>query len=139
VRDATGRPVPFALVQLQTRFRSVPATATTWSDASGGYALDLDGERPDPLASPADEVEREGLLCLQLPPAAGHPVPWMERFPVLDQALFAAIAMGVAPDGYRAPLASGTDFRFRDGPSGPLADRVSLHIGSQQRRDIVLI
>jgi hypothetical protein len=139
VRDACGRPIPHALVQLQTSFRSVLATATTWSDGSGGYALDLNGERPDPMASPADEVEREGRLCLPLPLAAGDTLPWIERMPVLDQALVEAIANGVAPVGYGPPLASGTYFRFRDGPSGPLLDRVPLRIGRQHRWDIVLI
>lgn len=139
VRDASNRPIPFALVQLQTRFRSAPATATTWSDASGGYALDLDGERSDPLATPADVVEREGRLCLPLPPPAGASQPWLEHLPVLDRALVRGIATGVAPAGYGPPRASGTNFRFRDGPGGPLRDRVPLRIGRQQRWDWVLI
>jgi hypothetical protein len=139
LRDASNRPIPFALVQLQTRFRSVPATTTTWSDAAGGYALDLDGERSDPMATPADVVEREGRVCLPLPPAAGASQPWIERLPVLDRALVRGINTGVAPAGYGLPKASGTDFRFRDGPSGTLFDRVPLRIGRQQRWDLVLI
>lgn len=139
VRDAGDRPIPFALVQLQTRFRSAPATATTWSDASGGYALDLDGERSDPMATPEDVVEREGRLCLPLPPPAGASQPWLEHLPVLDRALVRGIATGVAPAGYGPPRASGTYFRFRDGPGGPLRDRVQLRIGRQQRWDLVLI
>ncbi|MEA5416847.1 carboxypeptidase-like regulatory domain-containing protein [Synechococcus sp. BA-132 BA5] len=139
VRDAGDRPIPFALVQLQTRLHSVAATATTWSDAAGGYALDLDGERPDPLANPADVVQRDGRLCLPLPPAAGTAQPWIELMPVLDQALVQGIATGLAPAGYGPPRASGTDFRFRDGPGGTLRDRVPLRIGRQQRWDLVLI
>jgi hypothetical protein len=142
VRDAAGRPLPYALVQLQTRFRSVPATATTWSDASGGYALDLDGERPDPLARPTDVVEREGRLCV-LSSAATDPRPWIERMPVLDQELVQKIGSGSAPADYDQPLlstsANSPAFRFRDGPSGPPLERVSLRIGRQQRWDIVLI
>ena len=139
LRDASDRPLPFALVQLQTRFRSVPATATTWSDAAGGYALDLDGERSDPMAIPANVMEREGRVCLPLPPAAGATRPWIERLPVLDRALVTGIATGVAPAGYGLPRANGSDFRFRDGPSGTLFDRVPLRIGRQQRWDLVLI
>lgn len=139
VRDASDRPIPFALVQLQTRFRSLSATATTWCDAAGGYALDLDGERSDPMASPAAVMEREGRVCLPLPLPAGATQPWIEGLPVLDRALVLGIATGVAPVGYGPPRASGTYFRFRDGPHGPLRDRVPLRIGRQQRWDLVLI
>ena len=139
VRDATNRPIPLALVQLQTRFRSVSATATTWSDAAGGYALDLDGERSDPMAIPADVVARDGRVCLPLTTPAGVSQPWLEHLPVLDRALVRGIATGVAPAGYGPPRASGTYFRFRDGPGGPLRDRVPLRIGRQQRWDVVLI
>jgi len=128
-----------ALVQLQTGFRSVVATATTWSDAAGGYALDLDGERSDPMATPADVVERDGRVCLPLSTPAGASQPWLERLPVLDRALVRGLATGVAPAGYGPPRASGTYFRFRDGPGGPLRDRVPLRIGRQQRWDLVLI
>jgi len=139
VRDASNRPIPLALVQLQTGFRSVVATATTWSDAAGGYALDLDGERSDPMATPADVVERDGRVCLPLSTPAGASQPWLERLPVLDRALVRGLATGVAPAGYGPPRASGTYFRFRDGPGGPLRDRVPLRIGRQQRWDLVLI
>jgi len=139
VRDASNRPIPLALVQLQTGFRSVVATATTWSDAAGGYALDLDGERSDPMAIPADVMEREGRVCLPLPTPEGASQPWLERLPVLDRALVRGLATGVAPAGYGPPRASGTYFRFRDGPGGPLRDRVPLRIGRQQRWDLVLI
>lgn len=139
VRDASNRPIPLALVQLQTRFRSASATATTWSDAAGGYALDLDGERSDPMAIPADVMEREGRVCLPLPTPEGASQPWLERLPVLDRALVRGLATGVAPAGYGPPRASGTYFRFRDGPGGPLRDRLPLRIGRQQRWDLVLI
>jgi hypothetical protein len=84
-------------------------------------------------------VERDGRLCLPLPPPAGVSQPWIERLPVLDQALVIGIAAGVAPAGYGPPRASGTDFWFRDGPGGPFRDRVPLRIGRQQRWDVVLI
>jgi len=69
--NAAGSPIPVALVQEETRFRGVLASATTWSDASGGYALDLDEERPDPFAAPGTVEEREGRICQLLQPSAG--------------------------------------------------------------------
>lgn len=139
LRNAAGRPIPFALVQVETRFFGVLASATTWSDASGGYALDLDGERPDPFAAPGTVEEREGRICLPLQPSAGSSQSWVERIPVLDQGLVQSISSGIAPAGYGPPRASGTYFRFRDGPDGPLSDRLPLRIGRQQRWDLILI
>jgi hypothetical protein len=151
VRDSADQPVSHALVQLETRFRGVPATATTWSDAGGGYALDLDGERPDPLLTPPDGVEREGRLCLPLPPLpGGDPRPWIERMPELHLALLQALAANGAPMGYRPPRLSTAAggpaspafrFRFRDGPGAPLqeAPRLRLKIGRPQRCDLLLI
>jgi hypothetical protein len=139
LRDAAGRPIPFALVQVQTRFRGVLASATTWTDASGGYALNLDGERPDPFATPGTVEEREGRLCLPLQLPEESSQTWVERIPVLDQGLVQGISSGIAPAGYGSPGASGTDFRFRDGPNGPLRDRLPLRIGRQERWDLILI
>lgn len=139
LRNAAGQPIPFALVQVQTLFRGVLASATTWSDASGGYALDLDGERPDPFAAPGTVEERQGRLCLPLQLAEESSQTWVERIPVLDQGLVQGISSGIAPAGYGSPGASGTDFRFRDGPSGPLRDRLPLRIGHQERWDLILI
>jgi hypothetical protein len=139
LRDAAGRPIPFALVQVQTRFRGVLTSATTWTDASGGYALDLDGERPDPFAVPGTVAEREGRICLPLQPSAGSSQSWVERIPVLDRALVQSISSGIAPTGYGPPRANGTYFRFRDGPNGQLRDRLPLQIGQQERWDLILI
>lgn len=139
VRTSAGVPIPHALVQLDTRFRGVSATATTWSDASGGYALDLDGERADPMAPSRGVVERGGRLCLPRPSAAADPTPWIERMPVWDRALVESIRTGVAPAGYGAPGASGIHFWFRDGPSGTPSDRLRLTIGRHQRCDLELI
>jgi hypothetical protein len=139
LRNAAGRPIPFALVQVETRFFGVLASATTWSDASGGYALDLDGERPDPFAAPGTVEERRGRLCLPLQLAEESSQTWVERIPVLDQGLVQGISSGIAPAGYGPPRASGTYFRFRDGPDGPLSDRLPLRIGRQQRWDLILI
>ena len=135
VRDSGGQPVPHALVQLETLFRGVQASATTWSDACGGYALDLDGERANPLVSPADVVERTGSLWLPLPPPpGGDSRPWIERMPELDAALLGAMAAGSsASPAFR--------FRFRDGPDGLLQEATSarLAIGRPQRCDLRLL
>ena len=150
VRDQGDRPVPHALVQLETRFRGQLATATTWSDDSGGYVLDLDGERPDPMASPADVVEREGRLCLPIPAQALDSQPWLERLPELNASMVQAIKSGSAPAGYSPPRLSTAAgglttpafrFRFRDGPGGALqqSQRVRLKIGYQTRCDLVLL
>lgn len=151
VRDSAGQPVPHALVQIETRFRGVPASATTWSDASGGYALDLDGERANPLAMPADVVERGGRLALPLPPPpGGDSRPWIERLPELNRALLQSLAAGSAPAGYAPPRLSSAAggpgsaafrFRFRDGPDGPFQEepRARLNIGRPQRCDLLLI
>jgi hypothetical protein len=152
VRDSADQPVPHALVQMDTSFRGVRATATTWSDASGGYALDLDGERPDPLVTPADVVQREGRLCLPLPPSSGwDPRPWIARLPEMNAPLLQALAAGNPPPGYAPPRAStgpggpggrpAFRFRFRDGPEGPLQEepRARLKIGRPQRCDLLLI
>jgi len=63
----------------------------------------------------------------------------MDRIPVLDHWLVQGISAGIAPTGYGPPRASGTYFRFRDGPDGPLSDRLPLRIGRQQRWDLILI
>ena len=63
----------------------------------------------------------------------------MERIPVLDQGLVQGIAAGIPPTGYGPPRANGTYFRFRDGPNGPLRDRLPLRIGRQERWDLILI
>lgn len=150
VRDSADQPVAHALVRLETRFRGQPASATTWSDASGGYALDLDGERANPLVTPSEVVERVGRLCLPLPAVAADPRPWIERLPELDATQLQAMAAGTAPMGYGPPRLSTAAggpgspafrFRFRDGPGGPLqeAPRLRLTIGRQQRCDLLLI
>lgn len=139
LRDAAGRPIPFALVQVQTRFRGVLTSATTWTDASGGYALDLDGERPDPFAPPGTVEEREGRLCLPLKTLEESSQTWVERIPVLDKELVQGISSGIAPAGYGSPRASGIHFRFRDGPNGSLRERLPLRIGRQERWDLILI
>jgi hypothetical protein len=139
VREASDRPIPLALVQLDTRFHNRSATATTWSGADGSYVLDLDGERPDPLLAPPDQVQRQGRLCLPQNPAASRTLPWFERLPVLDGALLQRIRSGTPPAGYSPPRVSGTSFRFRDGPAGHLVDRLPLRIGRDQRWDLVLI
>jgi len=77
--------------------------ATTWTDASGGYALDLDGERPDPFAAPGTVEEREGKLCLPLQRFAGSTQSWLERIPVLEQGLVQGISAGTASTGYAPP------------------------------------
>lgn len=139
LRDPAGRPIPLALVQVQTRFRGRLTSATTWTNAAGEYSLDLDGERPDPFATAGIIEERSGLLCLPLRPFAGSGQSWLDRIPVLDQGLVQGITAGIAPSGYAPPRASGTDFRFRDGPNGPLTDRLPLRIGRHQRCDLILI
>ena len=143
VRDATGNPVPLALLQVTMPFHGVLATATTWSDPTGGYALDLDGLRPDPLATPADEVPFAMRLCLPQAPGRLDPT-WWERLPELDAGPVAQVALGLAPAGYSAPLSSALpgslqpSFHWRDGPTGtPRAD-VRLRIGRLQRWDLVV-
>ena len=81
--------------------------ATTWTDASGGYALDLDGERPDPFAAPGTVEEREGKLCLPLQRFAGSTQSWLERIPVLEQGLVQGISAGTASTGYAPPEPAG--------------------------------
>ncbi|MEB3242335.1 MAG: carboxypeptidase-like regulatory domain-containing protein [Cyanobacteriota bacterium] len=138
VCDGVGQPIPHALVRLSTRLRQQPATATTWSDASGAYALDLDGERSDPLAIPADAVERQGWVWLPLAAAVSDPVPWIERQPEFNANLLRSLDSGAAPAGYGPPRASGTDVWFRDGPGGAARDRARLRIGRRQRWDLVV-
>jgi hypothetical protein len=65
-----------------------------------GYALDLDGERPDPFAAPGTVEEREGKLCLPLQRFAGSTQSWLERIPVLEQGLVQGISAGTASTGY---------------------------------------
>lgn len=143
VRDASGHPVPLAWLQVRTRFHGVPATATTWSDPAGGYALDLDGLRQDPLATPAEGEPLAMRLFLPQPPDPLAP-PWREPLPKLDAVLVAQLASDLAPLGYSAPLSSAPpgsaqpSFHYRDGPSGsPVADG-RLPIGRLQRWDLVV-
>jgi hypothetical protein len=130
LRNAAGEPIPFALVQVQTRFRGVLASATTWTDASGGYALDLDGERPDPLAAPGTVEEREGKLCLPLQRSAGSTQSWLEPIPVLKQGLVQGISAGTAPTGYAPPE-----------PAGPISacgmDRLGRSVIDDRRESAV--
>lgn len=139
ILDRLGRPIPFALVQLQTQFspRQQPATVTTWSDGSGGYALHLDGE---PTRSPGtDVVARQGSVCLPLASFLADLRGGLAALPEINRALLEAWQAGVGPVGYGPPRASGTDFRFRDGPdpNGTLSAQALVTIGRQRRWDIV--
>lgn len=150
VRDRAGRPIPFAYFQMETRFRGQQATATTWSDPSGGYVLDLDGERADAMDRPPALVLRPGRLCLPLPGTTPDTSPWIDRFPELNSSLLQSIASGIAPPGYGQPLLStgagypgfpAFRFRFRDGPLRTLQEsqHIRLQIGRYQRCDLVLV
>ncbi|MFN9620234.1 MAG: hypothetical protein ACK55X_11030 [Synechococcaceae cyanobacterium] len=139
ILDRLGRPIPYALIQLQTRFspRQQPATVTTWSDGSGGYAVNLDGES---TRSPGtDVVERQGSICLPMESFLAALRSGLAALPEIDRALLEAWQDGVGPVGYGPPRASGTHFRFRDGPepNGTLSAQALVTIGRQRRWDIV--
>jgi hypothetical protein len=139
ILDRSGRPIPFALIQLQMQFspRQQPATVTTWSDASGGYAVNLEGEFT--RLPGTDVVERQGSVCLPLDSSLAAPGSGLAALPEINRALLEAWQTGVGPVGYGPPRASGTHFRFRDGPGpdGALSAQASVTVGRQRRCDIV--
>lgn len=137
ILDGSGRPIPHALIQLQTQFspRRQPATVTTWSDSQGGYAFHLDGEVS--TAPGREDVARQGSVCLPLEASLPALRSGLMPLPQIDRALLEAWQAGVAPMGYGPPRSSGTHFHFRDGPDGALAAQALVTIGRQRRCDIV--
>lgn len=162
VREPAGRPVPFARIRIETKFKGGDNGVVTYSDLAGVYLARLPGERPDFTLPAPDEVPPEPVPGpLVTPPADTDDDPTeliveFERDITVhrlrdepDETLGSSEALRVFPADFDEldPDAADSPYRAPVGvelwpggvaPGDPKPTKIMVHVGRRARWDIVL-